>query len=257
MFSRFADLIRTHLQDARPAKLFNSVTVAKNGDLYFTDSSSDFKIHQVLMSLIANPSGRLIHFSRATGKITVLLDKLWFANGVALSPEEDFIVVSDLGRSKLVKFWLKSGKTETFAEGLPGVPDNLTPDAQGLWVALPLTCDPQNPLLMQSMAGTPLIRKFFARIFSLLELLFTTIDKVFPNDFSKGVAHKSGSSEMISSLLPTRSSILRLDWKGNIVAAYHSNDGAAYTHVMDWDGQLYLGSFTHNYIAKVVRQAHL
>lgn len=228
--------------------------------MYFTDSSSDFAINKVLTSLIANPSGRLIHYSRTTGKLTVLLDKLWFANGVALSLTEDFIIVSDLGRSKLVKFWLKSGKfgeTETFAEGLPGVPDNLTPDAKGLWVALPLSADPQNPFINQAMARMPLIRKFIIRLLSLVELLFTTIDSIYPNNFSKSVAYQTGSTEIISSLMPTRGTILRFDWNGNIIAAYHATNGAGYTHVMELNGHLYLGSFGHDHIAKVVKRAHL
>jgi adipocyte plasma membrane-associated protein len=209
------------------------------------------------MAFLANPSGRLIHFERSSGKLSVLLDNLWFANGVALSPAEDFIVVSDLGRSKLVKVSLKSGESETFIEGLPGVPDNLSSDKNGLWVALPLTADADHPYLGHSMAPLPLLRKFHARLASLVELLFTTIDGVFPNDFCKNIADKVGSGESVMFLYPNRATILRLDWNGNIIAAYHSFDGAVYTHVMEMDGHLYLGSISHNYIAKVVKRAHL
>lgn len=228
--------------------------------MYFTDSTSDFGINKVFSAFLANPSGRLIHFERNTGKLTVLLEKLWFANGVALSPDEDFIVVSDLGRSKIVKVWLKTekaGESETFIEGLPGVPDNLTPDKNGIWVALPLTADPQNPYLAQSMARLPLLRKFHARLGSLVELLFTSIDSVFPNDICKSLAFKVGSAEWIKLLYPSRATILRIDWNGNVIAAYHSYEGAVYTHVMELNGHLYLGSISQNYIAKVLKRAHL
>lgn len=40
----------------RPAQLFNSVAVAKNGDIYWTDSLSD----DVALVLFANPSGRYV-----------------------------------------------------------------------------------------------------------------------------------------------------------------------------------------------------
>lgn len=43
---------------ARPAKIFNSVTVDKQGDIYWTDSSSDFTIEDLVFSSFANPSGR-------------------------------------------------------------------------------------------------------------------------------------------------------------------------------------------------------
>lgn len=210
--------------------------------------------------MLANPSGRLIHYSRSTGRLTVLLDGLWFGNGVALSPDEGFILVADFQRSKILKYWLRSGKAgqvETFAEGLPGTPDNLTPDKNGVWTALAVPSDPEKPYIIQSLADKPLIRKLVARCLALVDLLFTTIDNIYPNDFAKSIAHKTGSFGLIHSLLSTRATIIRFDWNGNIVAAYHSSDGSVYTHVMELDGHLYLGSFTQNYIAKVVKRDHL
>jgi adipocyte plasma membrane-associated protein len=76
-------------------------------------------------SFFINPSGRLSHFDRKTGKITVLLDNLFFANGVALSPNEDFIVVAETHASRIQRYWLngpKKGQLEPFVEGLPGIP---------------------------------------------------------------------------------------------------------------------------------------
>lgn len=213
-----------------------------------------------MLIFIANPSGRLIHYSRASGKTKVLLDKIWFTNGVALSPAEDFLVVSDQGRSKIVKVWLKDekrGETETFAEGIPGVPDNLSSDKNGVWTALAVAVDPQHPLLTQSLANIPYGRKFIARILSLIELLFISIDKVVPNNFSKNMAHLTGSNEMGKHVTPNRCTILRFDWNGNIIAAYHGTGQCGYTHVLELDGHLYLGSFTNDHIAKVVKRAHL
>lgn len=212
------------------------------------------------MSLLANPSGRLIHLARKTGKTTVLLDNLWFANGVALSPDEDFVVVSDLTRSKLEKHWLTAdrlGETETFAEGLPGIGDNITPDKDGFWIALPVTADPKNPFIVQSLARVPWVRKFISRLLSLFELFFSTIDKVVPNDFCRSLAYRTGSTDILHWSFSPRATILRFDWNGKIIAAYHSLDGAFYTHVLDLDGNLYLGSLGNNYIAKIPRRAHL
>lgn len=219
--------------------------------MYFTDASSDFSVH-----CVANPSGRLIHYSRATGKLTSLIDKLWFANGVALSPNEDFILVSDMGRYRIMKYWLKGdkrGQSEIFAEGIPGTPDNLTPDKNGVWVALPVATDPDHPYLPLAMSPLPWARKFIARIFSLIELLFDSIDRIYPNDLSKGIMFKLGQISSPSQ----RSTIMRFDWEGKIIAAYHAFDNSVYSHVMELDGNLYLGSFSNLYIAKVVRRAHL
>lgn len=42
----------------RKAKFFNSVTVDKNGNIYWTDSSSDFLLQDLVYISFANPSGR-------------------------------------------------------------------------------------------------------------------------------------------------------------------------------------------------------
>lgn len=58
---------------ARKGKFFNSVAVAKNGDLYFSDSSSDYDFTKVASNFLVNPSGRLMHYSRSTSKVTTLI----------------------------------------------------------------------------------------------------------------------------------------------------------------------------------------
>lgn len=42
----------------RPAKVFNSVVVDKQGNIYWTDSSSDFSLQDIVYTSFANPSGR-------------------------------------------------------------------------------------------------------------------------------------------------------------------------------------------------------
>lgn len=42
----------------RPAKIFNSVAVDRAGNIYWTDSSSDFLIQDIAYSVFTNPSGR-------------------------------------------------------------------------------------------------------------------------------------------------------------------------------------------------------
>lgn len=42
----------------RRARVFNSVTVSKEGEIYWTDSSSDFTIQDIMFTSLANPSGR-------------------------------------------------------------------------------------------------------------------------------------------------------------------------------------------------------
>lgn len=45
------------IEDKKP-KLPNSLAISKNGDIYWTDSSSDFKLEDGVYSLLADGTGR-------------------------------------------------------------------------------------------------------------------------------------------------------------------------------------------------------
>jgi sugar lactone lactonase YvrE len=51
----------------------------------------------------AAPSGRLARYDPRTGQAEVLARGLWFANGAALSAEEDFLVVADSLQARLLR----------------------------------------------------------------------------------------------------------------------------------------------------------
>ena len=209
-----------------------------------------------MLAFFTNPCGRLFHYNRSTKKNVMLMDKLWFANGLALSADETFVVVAETIGSRIQKFYLKGskqGQTETFVEGLPGAPDNITPDEDGLWVSLVTAADAQHPLLPHSLAKLPFVRKFLARSLSLFEMPFKFIEKVYPNSFCKNVVYKLGGIESMEFIMPDRSSIVRVDWNGNIIGAMHGFDKSIpkISHVLEFGGFLYLGSPYNNFIGRV------
>jgi len=244
----------------RPCKLFNSVAVADNGDLYFSHSSSEHDISKVALSVFPNPSGRLIHYSRKTKKTKVLLDKLWFGNGVALSPDEDFVVVAESHSSRMMRVWLKGdkkGKSEIFFDGLPGAPDNLSYDANGMWLALASAADDKNPMIPHLIAGYPTLRKVVVRLMELSLMPFQFINSVYPNQVTNFICREFGSMDMITFLLPPRRTVLRIDWDGKVIRSFHGFDKSvgSTTHVMRLGDYLYLGSVTTNFIARVKIQS--
>ncbi|EDV43935.2 uncharacterized protein Dana_GF18728 [Drosophila ananassae] len=234
----------------RPAQLFNSVAVARNGDIYWTDSLSD----DVALVLFANPSGRLFRYDRERRTNEVLLDGLAFANGVALSPNEDFVVVVETAAMRLLKYYLKgsrAGQTEVFVDGLPGLPDNLTPDSEGIWVPLGLSVDSENPNVFAKLSPHPKLRFFLSRVVALIQAPFQFFNSVYPNNFAAHLFHSATS--WFSSLSPNRSTVLRVDWNGNIVKAFHGFDrsAAGISHAVEYNGHLYLGSPFNPYIIQV------
>lgn len=44
--------------DGKIPHIPNSIDVAENGDLYWTDSNTDFYLYDVFMTFLTNPSGR-------------------------------------------------------------------------------------------------------------------------------------------------------------------------------------------------------
>jgi len=75
-----------------------------------------------------------------TNKLEELVSNLWFANGVVLSRDEDFILIAECLASRISKYWLNGpnkGKEEKLLTNLPIYPDNLSldPDDDTFWVA--------------------------------------------------------------------------------------------------------------------------
>ena len=55
------------------------------------------------MVLEAGGQGRVISYDMASGETEVLLDGLFFPNGVALSPDEEFLVISETTASRIMR----------------------------------------------------------------------------------------------------------------------------------------------------------
>lgn len=93
------------------------------------------------MSSILNgdSTGRLMKYDRSSKEVTVLLQGLAFANGVALSKDCSFLLVAETTTCRITRLWLKgpqAGKSDIFAE-LTGFPDNIRRNSNGdFWVAL-------------------------------------------------------------------------------------------------------------------------
>src|SRR5690606_13628227 len=112
-----------------PFGFTNDVDVASDGTIYFSDASSRWSIRHVTEDIVEHrPSGRLLAWDPATGNVRLLLDRLAFANGVALSPEEDFVLVVETASYRVRRLWLtgeQAGRVDTFIENLPGFPDGI------------------------------------------------------------------------------------------------------------------------------------
>jgi sugar lactone lactonase YvrE len=149
----------------QPLNATDDLDIASDGRIYFSDSSSKFKQADYLLDLLeGRPHGRLLRHDPATGKTEVLLDGLYFANGVALSKDEDYVLVNETFRYRITRYWLKGEKAGThdvFIDNLPGSPDNLQRDPDGnFWVALPTKRD----ATADHLQDMPFLKKQLAKL---------------------------------------------------------------------------------------------
>jgi sugar lactone lactonase YvrE len=138
-------------------RVCNNAAVAKDGTVYFTDSSSRFDLEYWKADLLEHSgTGRLLRRS-PDGSVEVLLSGLFFANGVALAPDESSVVVASTGSYRLDRIALPSGEHTVLADNLPGIPDNISTGSDGLvWIAF---ASGRLPVLDLALRLHPLIRK--------------------------------------------------------------------------------------------------
>ncbi|MBC7184983.1 MAG: SMP-30/gluconolactonase/LRE family protein [Marinobacter sp.] len=184
-----------------PFRFTDDVDIADDGRIYFSDASSRFSQPDYVLDLLEmRPHGRLLRYSRKTGKAEVLLGNLHFANGVAVSPEGDYVLVNETWKYRILRYWIrgpKAGQAEVFADNLPGFPDNLAVDDKGrYWVAFPTLRNPK----VDAMHRNPWLKDLVAKLPDSL--------KPAPQEYGLVVAFDR-NGEVITSLHDTRGTHLQ------------------------------------------------
>ncbi len=94
-----------------PFRCTNDLDVAADGTIYFTDASYKFPLTQLKADLLEHqPNGRFLAYDPRTKQTRVLLRDLYFANGVAVSPDQSFVLVNETGSYGVRRYWLSGPK---------------------------------------------------------------------------------------------------------------------------------------------------
>ncbi|KAJ6413376.1 hypothetical protein OIU84_006218 [Salix udensis] len=116
-------------------KLTDAVDIAEDGIIYFTDASYKYSVHEFLWDVLeGKPYGRAMSYDPVTKEIKVLAHDLYFANGIAVSPDQQYVVFCETTMRRCRKYYIqgkKKGSLETFIDNLPGLPDNIHHDGHG------------------------------------------------------------------------------------------------------------------------------
>jgi sugar lactone lactonase YvrE len=171
-------VLADHVGPDDPIQYANSIVVAPDGTIYFTDASTRFAPREwggtypasVLDIMEQSASGRVLAYDPATKKIRVVAHGFSFANGIALSADARSLFVSETGQYRIWKvdtgahdLDVRSGSPQArvLVDNLPGYPDNLMRGRDGrIWVGL---FKPRNPAA-DGLAEKPFMRKVLVRL---------------------------------------------------------------------------------------------
>ena len=209
-----------------PFVFTDDVDIANDGTIYFTDASSNWKIANYRADIIEHrPYGRLLAYDPGTKKTKVILDGLYFANGVAVSPDQSFVLVNETSEYRIQKVWIageNAGTSEVLLENLPGIPDGISSNGKGIfWVAFPS----KRKEIIDDLAGKPFIRKMIMRL-----------------------------PESIQPAPDRYGFVVGIDGNGNVLHNLQDPSPESFspiTSVEEHEGYLYLGSLTYEGFGRI------
>lgn len=217
--------LATH-HDGERMKFVDDLAIASDGKIYFSDASAQYEYgHDILEVFERRPSGRLFVYDPQSGSLTVLLDNLYFANGVALSADEDFVLVNETYEHRVIRYWLRGadkGKAEIFVENMPAYLDNITtaPDG-GFWLAgVAARTD-----VLDALVPRPFLRKVVWRAMQLAG---------------------ANPAEM-------HSFAIKLSPDGDVLTSLEDDSGHIFmmTSIIEYAGKLFLGSLINDAIGVI------
>ncbi len=178
--------VLTNGADGVPFGCTNDLDVATDGTIYFTDASSKFPLTNFTADILEHGlNGRLLAYNPTAKTTRTILSNLAFANGVAVSPDQTFLLVVETGKYRVHRVWLSQdpaglsaagspagiggplyGTSQIFVDNLPGFPDGISSNGRDrFWLAL---VTPRDQLL-DKLLPHPFLRKVVARLPKFLQ----------------------------------------------------------------------------------------
>ena len=111
--------------DGTPIRFADDLAITQEGVVYFSDATQRNPIIIENEFWEQRPSGRIISYDLNTQESEIVLDALFFANGVALDANEDYIIINETFGLEIKRHWIrgsKKGTTEMFTNETSSVP---------------------------------------------------------------------------------------------------------------------------------------
>lgn len=226
-----------------PITYANDLAIARDGTIYFTSCTDivpplnamgfwdTFRAWSLGLAQCL-PKGRLLKYNPKTKEAHVIAKGFYYANGVALAPDDSYVVMAETDMTRVHKIWVTgpgAGQSEVLIDRLPGMPDGVDASPRGgYWVSLVAPVPPFKSDWLAPLLRHPFVRGLAAWLPPTLRpgLRFwgavvkvddqgNVVDFLQDPDGSKVATVSAVSEEM------TGPSSSRL-WLGNLVGSYVS-----------------------------------
>lgn len=203
----------------------NDLDIGADGTIYFSEASYKYPMSQFTSDVLEHqPNGRLMALDPQTQTPRTLLRGIYFANGVAVSPDQSFVLVAETGKYRVRRYWLKDpkeGMDDTFIDNLPGFPDGI------------------------SSNGTD---KFWLALVTPRQALF---DKLLPHPFLRKIVFRLPKA--IQPAPERYSFVIALDSQGRVTQNLQNGSSDCYAqiaNVLERDNKLYFGSIGEDTVGR-------
>ena len=163
-----------------PIRFADAVVVAQDGKIYFTDASARFAPKDwggtfeasVLDLMEGSATGRVWVYNPADKSTATVAKGLSFANGIALTADQQSLLVNETGKFRVWKMAAAArdidlratpppAQASILLDNLPGYPDNLMRGRDGkIWLGLAAPRSPD----ADNLADKPFIRSIVMRL---------------------------------------------------------------------------------------------
>ena len=213
--------------NGEPIRMGTGLKIASDGLIYFVNMSSTHKTSMKYINkliLEQKPTGGVYVYNPKTKETTTMSEGNYFGNGLAISPNEDFILVSETSKYRIIRYWIKGpqkGKSEVFKDNMIGFPNNISINQNGnFWVGFTTKRNDQ-------------------------------LDQIHPKVGMKKFVY--GLPAFVQPKPEKFGMVLEVSKEGEILQALFDSKGMTVTEagaVLEHNGHLYLGGDVVSYVSK-------
>ena len=214
--------------------VLDDLVIRQDGLIVFSVATTKWQLKDFEFDALENrPTGMLVSYDLKAARgheVKVLVKDLFFANGLSLCPDEACLFFAETTAYRVRKYNFSTGKVDTYAENLPGFPDNIFCNkSMQCWIAL---------VGQREFAAGWSLLDFLHRHPKVIAFLYSL--------FKKGWLSREKLVEQKPAAL-----LVKTGPKGNVIDFYQDKDVShvhSLTSVVEYQNTLYLGTYVNNWI---------